>query len=148
MPPISVIIPVYNVARYLQRCIDSLIAQTISDKIELIFVNDASPDNCLEILRENERRYPDKITVIDSAENLSQGGARNLGMLRAKGEYIGFVDSDDFVSPSMYQKLYDKAVSSDADAVFIQYASVNDNAFPADTKPIRGHKANTRMQNL
>ena len=126
LPQISVIVPVYNVAKYLQQCIDSLMAQTILDKLELIFVNDASPDNCIEILRENEKKHPDKIKVIDSKENLCQGGARNLGMRQARGEYIGFVDSDDFVAPTMYERLYDKAVSSGADATFIQYASVPD----------------------
>lgn len=126
LPQISVVVPVYNVAKYLQQCIDSLMAQTILDKLELIFVNDASPDNCIEILRENEKKHPDKIKVIDSKENLCQGGARNLGMRQARGEYIGFVDSDDFVAPTMYERLYDKAVSSAADATFIQYAYVSD----------------------
>lgn len=138
LPCISVIVPVYNVAKYLQQCIDSLIAQTIADEMEFIFVNDASPDNCLEILRENEKKYPDKIKVIDSKENLYQGGARNLGMRQARGEYIGFVDSDDFVSPTMYEMLYEKAVTSGADATFIQYTSV-----PEDTinSPAKGGRA-------
>ena len=118
MPKVSIIIPVYNVEQYLQDCIDSLVKQTLEDT-ELIFVNDASPDNSLAILHENQKKYPDRIVVIDSKVNLRQGGARNLGLQRATADYVGFVDSDDFVSPMMYQGLYEKAVETDADAVFM-----------------------------
>ena len=110
---LSVIIPVYGVEKYLQACIDSVVNQTMKD-IEFIFVNDASLDGSLEILRENERKYPDLICVIDSKENLMQGGARNLGIRAARGEYVGFIDSDDFIHPEMYEKLYNKAVGYDA----------------------------------
>lgn len=122
-PKISVVVPVYKVEKYLQACIDSLVGQTI-ENIEIIFVNDASPDGSLKILRENEAKYPDKIRVIDCKENRMQGGARNIGIREAKGEYIGFVDSDDFVHPSMYEKLYEKA--DGCDAVFGKYMEVPD----------------------
>lgn len=102
---ISVIIPVYNTEKYLQDCIDCLLAQTIQD-MEFLFVNDASKDGSLTLLRKNEAEHPDKIRVIDSPENLRQGGARNLGIRAARGEYIGFVDSDDLISPDMYERLY------------------------------------------
>lgn len=125
MPKVSVIIPVYNVEEFLQDCIDSLINQTLDD-IELIFVNDASPDNSLQILKENQQKYPEKIVVIDSPENLRQGGARNLGIARASADYIGFVDSDDLVNPSMYQSLYDAIIKTDADAAFISAARINE----------------------
>ena len=102
---VSVIIPVYNVQDYLQDCIDSLLAQSL-DKIEFIFVNDASPDNCLNILLANQKKYPEKIIVIDSKENLCQGGARNLGIKKARGEYISFLDDDDEYYPEKIEKQY------------------------------------------
>ena len=71
----------------LQDCIDSLVNQTLDD-IELIFVNDASPDNSLQILKENQKKYPEKIVVIDSPVNLYQGGARNLGIASYKDKNI------------------------------------------------------------
>lgn len=118
---VSVVVPCYNVEKYLQECIDSLVDQTMQD-IEIIFVNDASPDGCLGILRENERKYPDLIRVIDCKENRMQGAARNIGIRAASGEYIGFVDGDDFVHPEMYEKLYEKAQG--CDVVFGKYMEV------------------------
>ncbi len=118
---VSVIVPVYNTEKFIRQCADSLLAQTL-DAIEIIFVNDCSPDNSLSILREYETDYGDRIKVIDSPVNLRQGGARNLGMQAASGVYIGFVDSDDAVAPDMYEKLYAVATLHDADAVFGQYA--------------------------
>lgn len=120
---ISVVVPVYNVERFLQDCIDSLIAQTFSD-IEFIFVNDASTDDSLSILRRNELSYPERIRVVDSPENLRQGGARNLGIAASRGRYIGFVDSDDLVGPEMYKTLYGAITECDADVAFIQYARI------------------------
>lgn len=114
---ISVIIPVYNTEKYLQACIDCMLAQTL-DGMEFIFVNDASPDGSLALLLENEEKYPDRIRVIDSPENLRQGGARNLGMRAARGDYIGFSDSDDLIRPDMYERLYQAIAGTAADAAF------------------------------
>lgn len=121
---ISVIIPVYNVQNYLSQCIESLLEQT-QNNMELIFVNDASTDRSLDILKLYQERYNEKIVVIDSKENLRQGGARNLGIKKARGKYIGFVDSDDAVLPEMFEKLYCAITTSDSDAAFIQYASID-----------------------
>ena len=121
---VSIIIPCYNVAQYLPRCLDSLVNQTLPD-IEIICVNDASPDNGITILRDYEARYPN-IRVIDLKENVRQGGARNRGMEIARGEYIGFVDSDDWVEPDMYEKLYAKAKETGADVVSCDYNAADD----------------------
>ena len=97
---LSVIVPVYNMAseEKLNWCMDSLVNQTISD-YEIIAVDDCSTDNSLEILHDYERKYPEKVRVISSSVNKKQGGAKNLGLGRAKGEWIGFIDSDDWVTP-------------------------------------------------
>jgi len=98
------------------KCLDSLVNQTLAD-IEIICINDASPDNGIEILRRYEREHPGKVLVIDLPENQRQGGARNEGMMRARGEYIGFVDPDDWVALNMYESLYTVAHDKDADIV-------------------------------
>ena len=125
MPAVSVVIPVYNVEDKLRDCADSLLDQTFRD-LELIFVNDASTDGSLAILREYEAARPGLVRVIDNKVNLRQGGARNAGIRAAKGEYIGFVDSDDFVSPRMYEKMYARMRETGADAVFVMSTEVED----------------------
>lgn len=136
-PVISVIIPVYNTEKYLQSCIDSLLNQTMKD-IEFIFINDASTDHSLEVLRKNERNALDQIKVVDLKENLCQGGARNVGIKIARGEYIGFVDSDDFVNPEMYSFLYKRALETGADVTFVQYMSVPESEKFTDIEKSRG----------
>lgn len=96
MPKISVIVPVYNVEKYLARCLDSLISQTASS-FEIICVNDCSPDNSSAVLDQYASKYPDLITVITNKENLGLGLTRNEGLRIARGEYVTFVDSDDYV---------------------------------------------------
>ena len=92
---LSIIVPVYNMAAdgKLEYCLDSLAAQTIKD-YEVIAVDDASTDNSLEILRAYEKKYPGKFRAVHSEENKRQGGAKNIGLSLAKGEWIGFIDSD------------------------------------------------------
>lgn len=115
---LSIIIPCYNSELYIDRCINSLINQTFATKdLQLIFINDASTDHTLSILLKYETKYPELITVIDSPTNLKQGGARNLGLKYATGTYVGFVDSDDWVEPDMYEQLYNKAVEYQCDIV-------------------------------
>ncbi len=115
MPKISVIIPVYNAEKYLPRCLESVLNQTLPD-IEVICINDCSPDNCLSILKEYAQR-DSRIKLIDFKENRGAAAARNIGIDEAQGEYIGFVDSDDFVDLDFYEKLYNRAIETDADAV-------------------------------
>lgn len=112
MPKISVIIPVYNVEKYLKKCMDSVVNQTLKD-IEIICVNDGSPDNSLAILEEYAQK-DDRIKIINK-ENGGLSSARNTGIASATGEFIGFVDSDDWIDADFYEKLYDTAVRCNAD---------------------------------
>ncbi|KAF5078554.1 Undecaprenyl-phosphate 4-deoxy-4-formamido-L-arabinose transferase [anaerobic digester metagenome] len=103
---VSVVIPVYNVEEYLKKCLNSVVNQTLSE-IEVICVDDGSTDNSLQILEEYAEK-DDRIRVI-SKENGGIASARNKGMEYATGEYIGFVDSDDWIELNMYEKLYENA---------------------------------------
>ena len=114
MSKVSVIIPVYNTSKYLNKCLDSVCNQTLKD-IEIICINDCSADNSLEILKEYASK-DERIKIIDFNENKGAAAARNAGIDIACGEYIGFVDSDDFVDLDFYEKLYNAAVENDADA--------------------------------
>ena len=119
---LSIIVPVYNMAGEgkLNYCMDSLIGQTIDD-YEIIAVDDCSTDESLEILKDYEKRYPDKVKVIASPVNKKQGGAKNLGLMEALGDWIGFIDSDDWISSDYYEKLLKKAEETGADMVGCDY---------------------------
>lgn len=119
---LSIIVPVYNMVAdgKLNNCLDSLIRQQLTD-YEIIAVDDKSTDDSLLVLKEYEKKYPDKIKVIASAENLRQGGAKNLGMQVATGEWIGFMDSDDWAADDMFPKLLKKAMETGADVVGCDY---------------------------
>ena len=106
MKKVSVVIPCYNAAAWLPKCFLSLAEQTMGmEDLELIFVDDASTDNgrTWEMLLLFERAYPDSVIVIRLEENRRQGGARNEALLYASGEYISFVDADDWVLPGLYE---------------------------------------------
>lgn len=125
MKKVSVIIPVYNVENYLRKCLDSLVNQTLKD-IEIIVVNDGTTDNSQEIIDEYVKKYPKKVVSVIQ-ENGGQGTARNTGLLYAKGEYIGYVDSDDYVEENMYEELYKKAKVDDSDIVICGNNVVKEN---------------------
>ena len=110
---LSIIVPCYKVEAYLPRCLDSLMNQTLKD-IEVICINDGSPDNCLSILKEYQKKYKDKLVIIDK-KNEGVWRGRKDGVKKAKGEYIGFVDSDDYVSLEFAEKLYNAAKNEKAD---------------------------------
>lgn len=112
MAKVSIIVPVYNVEKYLRKCLDSLINQTLKD-IEIICINDGSTDKSLEILEEYKNR--DSRIILLNQENSGQSVARNRGIEIAKGEYLGFVDPDDWVDLDYYEKLYNAASTNDAD---------------------------------
>lgn len=127
---LSIIVPVYNMAAdgKLNYCLDSLINQTITD-YEIIAVDDCSTDNSLDILKEYESKYPDKFRAIHSPVNKRQGGAKNIGIREAKGEWIGFIDSDDWITPDFYERLLSRAAETGADCVGCDYSRVDHHTF-------------------
>ncbi len=114
MAKVSIIIPVYNVERYLAECMESVVTQTLRD-IEIICVNDGSADGSFKILKEYEKR--DKRVTLISQENQGYGYAMNRGIMYASGEYIGIVEPDDYIVPDMYQELYQTAINNELDFV-------------------------------
>ncbi|WGK69965.1 glycosyltransferase family 2 protein [Candidatus Haliotispira prima] len=112
---VSIIIPVYNVERYLRECLESVINQTL-EQIQIIIVNDASPDNSWKIIEEYKNRNP-KIEVLTHEQNLGANESRNTGLSAVKGQYIFFLDNDDTISLDACEKLYNIAVQHDADIV-------------------------------
>ena len=115
MPKVSIIVPVYNVEKYIDKCLSSLVNQTLND-IEIIIVNDGSIDNSEQIILKYKEKYPSKIVYLKK-ENGGLSDARNFGMPYAKGDYIAFLDSDDYVELDTYEKLYNRAIQTDADMV-------------------------------
>lgn len=115
MPKVSVIVPVYNVEQYVEKCLETLIEQTL-EEIEIIVVNDGSIDNSKQIVEKIREQFPDKIVYVEK-ENGGLSDARNYGIPYAKGEYIAFLDSDDYVEKDMYQKMYELAKKEDSDMV-------------------------------
>lgn len=111
---VSIIVPVYKVEKYLNRSMDSLVNQTL-DGVEIICINDGSPDNCLNILKEYQKNYPDKNIVIIDKQNEGVWKGRFDGIAKATGEYIGFTDSDDYIALDYAEKLYNAAKQSGAD---------------------------------
>ena len=114
MPKVSVIIPVYNVEKYLSECLDSVVNQTLKD-IEIICVNDGSPDGSAEILEEYAQK-DNRIKVI-TQENRGVSEARNSGLKIASGEYIAFLDSDDYIDLKFFEQLYKRGIESNSDVV-------------------------------
>lgn len=119
---LSIIVPVYNMAGdgKLNMCLDSLLGQTVSD-YEIIAVDDCSTDDSLSILRDYEQRFPEKFHCIASPQNRKQGGAKNLGLKEAKGEWIGFIDADDWITSDYYERLITRANETGADMVGCDY---------------------------
>lgn len=122
-PKISVIIPIYNVEKYLSRCLNSVIGQTFED-FEIICVNDGSPDKCLTILQEFAKK--DKRIKITTQKNLGLSMARNNGLKEARGEYIFFLDSDDCIHPRLLEVAFKFAHKYNADVVTFNYAKHKD----------------------
>lgn len=115
---ITIIVPVYNVAKYLRRGIDSLLAQTYTN-IEIILVNDGSTDCSLDICKEYE--MADRRVILIDKANGGVSSARNAGLKIAKGKYIGFLDPDDWIEPDMYENMYTKIMHTNSDICFSNY---------------------------
>lgn len=115
MPKVSVIVPFYNVESYIEKCLETLINQTLKD-IEIILVNDGSKDRSVDIVKKIMKEYPDKIIYLEKP-NGGLADARNYAIPYAKGEYIAFLDSDDYVEKDMYQLMYELAKKESSDMV-------------------------------
>lgn len=120
---VSIILPVYNVEKYLSACLDSLLAQTL-EEIEIVAVNDGSTDGSLQILQAYQSLNPEKLFIF-STENHGVSRARNYGFAHSHGEYVWFVDSDDFVEPDACRLLYEKATADGNDLVLFRYYNVD-----------------------
>lgn len=128
MPKVSVIVPVYGVEKYIERCARSLFEQTLYD-IEYLFIDDCTPDRSIEILKNVLNEYPSRVSqvIIHQMEhNSGQAVVRKWGMLNASGDYVIHCDSDDWVDVTIYEKLYNKAVESDSDVVICDFEETND----------------------
>ena len=126
---LSVIVPVYNTAGEgkLEYCLNSLVNQTLQD-MEIIAVDDCSTDNSLEILQRFEREHPERVRAVHSEVNRKQGGAKHIGLSLAQGEWIGFIDSDDWITPDMYERLLVCARETGADMVGCDYCLTDEHS--------------------
>lgn len=122
MPKISIIVPVYNTEKYLKKCLDSLINQTFKD-MEIIIINDGSTDNSEDIIKEYQEKYSNKIKSYKK-ENGGLSSARNYGITKANGEYIAFIDSDDYIDLELFEKL-EKEINNNTDLIKIKLSKVN-----------------------
>lgn len=115
MPKVSVIVPIYNVEKYLEKCINSLLSQTLED-IQIILVNDGSKDNSGNIAKEYEKNNKDRVIYVEKA-NGGLSDARNYGLKYATGDFVAFLDSDDYIEKNAYEEMYNKAIEENADYV-------------------------------
>ena len=121
MPKVTLIIPIYNAASYIEACLASLVAQTMDD-IEVLLVDDHGKDDSMEVAQQFIEAHPSGKTfrMLATLHNMGPGAARNVGISAAQGEYIGFVDSDDVVAPDFCEQLYNAAKQHDADMAYCQ----------------------------
>lgn len=115
MIKVSIIVPAYNVEQYIEKCLETLVKQTLKE-IEIIVVNDGSTDRTKQKIEQFVERYPEKIKYIEKS-NGGLSDARNYGLLYAQGKYIGFIDSDDYVETNMFEEMYRKAEEENSDMV-------------------------------
>lgn len=138
MIKVSVILPVYGVATYIEKCVQSLLNQTLQE-MEFLFVDDHGPDNSIELLRQTIKGHPreKQFRILTPEHNLGAGMARNYAIPEAKGEYIAFVDSDDWIEPDMFETLYKEAIKqNNADLCYSQeYKDFEDHS--AETSILR-----------
>ena len=141
MRQLSIIVPCYNAEKYIFRCVDSLINQTLDkSRYEIILVDDCSADSTWDIICEYEKKYPDMLKAVRCGENGRQGRARNIGLGYAEGVYVGYADSDDWVERDMYENMLNEITDYDADIVRCGF--IRDAGKPADSQQV-----NTDMHN-
>ena len=129
MVKVSIVVPVYNASKYLKTCLDSLVNQTIDD-MEIIAIDDASLDNSLDILKDYVKNYS-FLKVYSNKKNMGQGWTRNRGISLASGEYIGFLDADDYVNINMYKTMYEAAILNNRpDIIVTSLKFVTDDFYP------------------
>ena len=131
-PELSIIVPIYKVEKYLDECIQSILGQTFTD-LELILVDDGSPDACPQMC-DAAAEQDSRVRVIHQ-KNGGLSAARNTGIEAARGNWLGFVDSDDFVAPDFYEKLYNAAVNADADCAVCSVQLTHEDGSRMDTPP-------------
>lgn len=137
LPKISIIIPVYNVEKYLETCINSILHQTYKN-LEIIFVNDGSKDNSLKILKKY-KKIDKRIVVIDQ-QNGGLSNARNSGLKVFTGEYVTFIDSDDYITNEHIETLYNNIIESDADLSITQFKKIYEN------KPVKNINESNKVK--
>lgn len=121
---LSIIIPIYKVEKYIERCARSLMEQTLMDDVEFLFINDCTPDDSMSVLENIIQEYPhrhDQVRIITNKQNLGICETRKQGIREARGEYIGWCDSDDWVEKDMYDVMYTTAKSLELDVVMCDY---------------------------
>lgn len=118
---VSLIIPIYNTEQFIERCLRSVFEQTF-ENVEYILINDCTPDKSIEVAERVIKQYPDrKVSIVNNQKNIGSAGVRNIGIKMAKGEYIIFIDSDDYVEPAMLEEMYHNAKVNNADIVIADY---------------------------
>lgn len=146
-PYISVIIPIFNVERYIEKCVTSLLSQTFSD-IQYIFINDGSTDNsaCIltRVLNENIFSHRFVVTILNFDVKKGIANARNIGLQHATGNYVGFVDGDDWIESNMFAKMYEQAVKTDSDIISCSFV----NEYIGHSKVFYQPYSNTNEYNL
>lgn len=126
MCKVSIIVPIYNVEKYIEKCVRSLLEQTFKD-IEYIFVNDATPDNSMYVLEDIISEYPSRMKnciIINHSENKGVAAARNTGLNISKGEYVIYCDSDDWIEKTMIEEMYNHAIINNADIVSCDFQMI------------------------
>ncbi len=145
-PKVSIVIPVYNVSRYLEKCLNSVTQQTLSE-IEIIIVNDCSPDPLDEVICQNFADRDERIVYVKHGENLGLGAARNTGINLATTHYIGFVDSDDYVHPELFEITYREATENNRDIVVFGFDWVNEDNEQMETFIFQGNTNGDLLKN-
>lgn len=140
---LSIVALVYNLEKYLPRCLDALVNQTLQE-IEILCVDDGSTDSAPQIIEDYQKKYPDKIKVFHK-ENGGEFTTRNYGLKRAQGEYVTFVDTDDYVEPNWAEKLYNAAKQNDADIAVCGFERIDLNTGKVVGKDMTSHGNVTKM---